>query len=107
MRQHGKETAMVVVAKLKVKPGRETEAENAFRKQIDFVAREEASTLVYLLHRGRKDRATYLFYERYADADAFDRHGKSAAMQELFRALQGVLDGPPSIELFDELGGKQ
>jgi quinol monooxygenase YgiN len=98
---------MVVVAKLKVKPGREADAEAAFRKQIDFVTREEPGTLVYLMHRGRKDRSTYLFYERYADADAFDRHGKSASMQELFRALQGVLDGAPSIELYEEVGGKK
>jgi quinol monooxygenase YgiN len=97
---------MVVVAKLKVKLGREAEAEAAFRKQIEFVTGEEPGTLAYLLHRGRKDKSTYLFYERYADAEAFDRHGKSAGLQELFRALQGVLDGAPSIELFDELGGK-
>jgi len=97
---------MVVVAKLKVKPGREAEAEAAFRKQIDFVTREEPGTLAYLLHRGRKEKSTYLFFERYADAEAFDRHGKTPAMQEFFRALQGVLDGAPSIELYDELGGK-
>jgi len=97
---------MVVVAKIKVKTGREAEAEAAFRKQIDYVTREEPGTLLYLLHRGRKDRSTFLFYEKYADAEAFDRHGKTSAMQELFRTLQPLLEGPPSIELFEELGGK-
>ncbi len=97
---------MVVVAKLKVKAGREAEAEAAFRKQIDYVNREEPGTLAYLLHRGRKDAATFLFYERYADPQAFDRHGKTAAIQGLFRTLQPLLDGAPVIELYDELGGK-
>ncbi|HSD11348.1 MAG TPA: putative quinol monooxygenase [Candidatus Binatia bacterium] len=97
---------MVVIAKIKVKPGREAEAEAAFRKQIEFVAREEPGTLVYLLHRGRKERGAFLFYEKYADAEAFDRHGKTAAIQQLFKALQAMLDGPPSIELYDEIGGK-
>ena len=97
---------MVVVAKIKVKMGREAEAEAAFHKQIDYVKREEPGTLVYLLHRGRKDPGTFLFYERYADAEAFDRHGKTPAIQELFRALQPLLDGAPAIELYDELGGK-
>jgi quinol monooxygenase YgiN len=97
---------MIVVAKIKVKQGHEADAESAFRKQIDFVEREEPGTLLYLLHRGRKDRSTFLFYEKYADAEAFDRHGKSAAIQELFRTLQPLLDGPPTIELYDELGGK-
>jgi|SRR6266542_2621996 len=97
---------MVVVAKIKVKQGHEAEAEAAFRKQIDFVTREEPGTLLYLLHRGRKQGNAFLFYEKYADADAFDRHGKTSAIQALFKTLQGLLDGPPSIELYDELGGK-
>jgi quinol monooxygenase YgiN len=98
---------MTVVAKIKVKTGREAEAEQAFRKQIDYVSREEPGTLVYLLHRSRKDPATFLFYERYADSQAFDRHGKSKAMQELFGVLQPILDAPPAIELYEELGGKK
>jgi len=97
---------MVVVAKIKVKAGREAEAEAAFRKQIAYVTREEPATLVYRLHRGRKDASVFLFYERYADPEAFDRHGKTASIQELFRSLQPLLDGAPAIELYDELGGK-
>ena len=97
---------MVVVAKIKVQQGHEAEAEAAFRKQIDFVTREEPGTLLYLLHRGRKQRSTFLFYEKYVDADAFDRHGKTSAIQALFKTLHDILDGPPSIELYDELGGK-
>ena len=98
---------MVVVAKIKVKQGCEAEAEAAFGKQIDFVKREEPGTLLYLLHRGRKERGTFLFYEKYVDAEAFDRHGKTSAIQALFKAIHGLLDGPPSIELYDELGGKE
>lgn len=97
---------MVVVAKIKVKPGCEAQAEEAFRRQIDFVRREEPKTLRYLMHRGRKDGAVFLFYEKYADAEAFDRHGKSSAMQELFKTLTPLLAGAPSIELYDEIAGK-
>lgn len=98
---------MIVVAKIKVKKGREAEAEAAFRKQIDFVTREEPDTLLYVMHRGRKDASTFLFYEQYRDAAAFDRHGKSAAMQELFKTLSPLLDGAPAIELYDEVAGKR
>ena len=97
---------MVVVAKIKVKAGCETQAEAAFRKQIDFVTREEPKTLLYRMHRARKDPSTFLFYEKYADAEAFDRHGKSSAIQELFRTLTPLLDGAPRIEIYEELGGK-
>jgi quinol monooxygenase YgiN len=97
---------MIVVAKLKVKAGTEADAEKAFLRQIDYVRREEPDTLVYVLHRSRKDPTVFLFYERYASPEAFDRHGKSAALQELFAKLQPILDGPPSIEFYDEVAGK-
>jgi quinol monooxygenase YgiN len=97
---------VIVVAKIRVKAGREAEAEAAFRKQIDFVTREEAGTLVYTLHRARKDPTTFLFYEKYVNAAAFDRHGKSSAMQDLFKTLTPLLDGPPAIDLYDEIAGK-
>ena len=97
---------MIVVAKIKVKPGSEAAAEAAFRKHIDYISREEPKTLIYRLHRGRKDTTSFLFYEKYADAEAFDRHGKSSAMQQLFRTLTPLLDGAPQIELYDDLGGK-
>ncbi|MGH7823411.1 MAG: putative quinol monooxygenase [Candidatus Binatia bacterium] len=98
---------MVVVAKIKVKPGREADAEKAFRKEIDHVTREEPGTELYLMHRARKDPTTFLFYERYADGAAFDRHGKSAAMRELFATLQPMLDGAPAIEIYEEIAGKK
>ena len=98
---------MNVVARIKVKSGKEGEAEQAFRKQIDYVKREEPGTIEYVMHRLKKDPTVFLFYERYADAAAFDKHGKSSAMQELFAKLQGLLDGPPVIEIFEELAGKR
>src|ERR1041384_1960704 len=98
---------MVVVAKIKVQKGKEAEAEQAFRKQIDYVTREEPGTTAYVLHRARKDPAVFLFYEKYTDAQAFDRHGKSAAMQDLFKVLSPILDGPPAIDTYEEIGGKK
>lgn len=98
---------MIVVAKIRVKAGREAEAEAAFKQQIDFVTREEPGTILYVMHRARKDPTTFLFYEKYVDAAAFDRHGKSSAMQDLFKTLTPLLDGPPAIDLYDELGGKR
>ncbi len=98
---------MIVVAKIKVRTGKEGEAEKAFRRHVDFVAGNEPGTLLYLLHRSRKDPTVFLFYEQYTDPVAFDRHGKSPAMQQLFATLSPILDGPPSIELYDEIAGKR
>ena len=96
-----------VIARVKVRAGSESAAEAAFRRHLERVRRDEPGTLAYLLHRSRKDPTLFLFYERYADAPAFDRHGKSAAMQSLFRELTPLLDGAPAIELCDELDGKR
>ena len=97
---------LTVVARLKIRSGSEAAAEALFRRHIDHVRREEPGTLTYVLHRSRKDASTFLFHERYVDAAAFDRHGKSAAMQALFRELTPLLDGPPAIDLYDEIDGK-
>jgi quinol monooxygenase YgiN len=98
---------VTVVARLKVRSGQEPAAETLFRRHIEYVRREEPGTLVYVFHRSRKDPTSFLFYERYEDAAAFDRHGKSAAMQSLFRELTPLLDGPPAIDLYDEIDGKR
>ena len=98
---------LAVVARLKVRAGSEAAAEAAFRRHVEYVRREEPDTLEYVFHRSRKDATTFVFYERYADAAAFDRHGKSAAMQALFRELTPILDGPPAIDLYDEIDGKR
>ena len=98
---------ITVVARVKVRAGSEAAAEAAFRKHVEHVRRDEPGTLVYLMHRSRKDPTIFAFYERYEDAAAFDRHGKSAAMQSLFRELTPMLDGPPAIELYDEIACKR
>jgi quinol monooxygenase YgiN len=97
---------MIVVARIKVQSGREAEAEAAFRRLIDHVTREEPGTLEYRMNRSRKDPTVFVFVERYENPAAFDRHGKSAAMQELFRTLQPVLDGAPVIDVLDEIAAK-
>ena len=98
---------ITVFARVKVRSGSEGAAEAAFRRHVEHVRREEPGTLVYVMHRSRKDPTIFAFYERYEDAAAFDRHGKSAAMQSLFRELTPLLDGAPAIELCDELDGKR
>ena len=98
---------VTVIARVKVRTGTEADAEAAFRRHLEHVRQEEPDTLAYLFHRSRKDPTLFFFYERYVDSAAFDRHGKSAAMQSLFRELTPLLDGAPAIEVCDELDGKR
>jgi len=93
---------MIVVAKLKAKAGEEAKMEAALRDMVGKVA-QESGTLTYTLHRHQKDPSRFLFYEKYQDAAALKTHSSTPYFKELFGALKALLDGPPEIEMYDEL----
>lgn len=60
-------------------------------------AADEAGTLVYAAHRDRDDGDAVIMYELYADDDAFDRHGKSAAARRFGEVLGDLLAREPEV----------
>src|SRR5215475_1924370 len=97
---------LTIVAKMKIKTGQEGQAEAALHEMIHYVRCAEPGTLRYALHRGIDDPTQLLMYEQYADQAAVDAHGTSDRIQQLFVALAPLLDGQPSIEMYQEIGGK-
>jgi len=97
---------IVVVAVLKTQAGKEKEMEDALRGMIPKVQSEEG-TLAYILHRAQNEPGTFLFYEKYKDKAAFDHHGSTPHIQELFGKIGPLLAGEPSIEMYEELAAKQ
>ena len=93
---------MIVVAKLKAKKGSEQELETALRDMVKKVASEEG-TLTYTLHRSLSDPSVFLFYEKYKDHEAFGRHSETEHFKELMGITAPLLDGAPSVELFEEM----
>lgn len=93
---------MIVIAKLKAKSGEEGKMEDALRGMVAKVEAEEG-TLMYSLHRSRKDSAQFLIYEKYKDAEALKAHSATPYFKELFGVLQPLLDGAPEIEMYDEV----
>jgi quinol monooxygenase YgiN len=83
--------AIVVVARIKAKPGSEQKLEEAFRSMIGKV-REEPGCEQYILHRQIKDPTVFLFYEIYKDKEALDFHGKTPHMAELGKALRDLVE---------------
>jgi len=98
--------AIVLVAKVKVKPGNEAEVEKAFRAMIGKVRANEPGTLQYVLHRSTQDPTTFVFYEEYTDQAAMDAHGKTEHMKEMGGALAGKLDGRMQLDVLTELDRK-
>lgn len=93
---------MIVVAKLKAKKGAEEEMEAILRKAVQNVASEEG-TLTYTLHRSQKDPGTFMFYEKYKDADALNTHSTTPHFKAMFGALKDLVDSPAEIEMYAEL----
>ena len=93
---------MIVVAKLKAKKGAEEEMENVLRGAVKNVESEEG-TLAYTLHRSQSDPCTFLFYEKYKDADALTVHSSTPHFKAMFGALKDLVEGPAEIEMYTEL----
>jgi quinol monooxygenase YgiN len=64
-----------------VKPGREDQAAEHFRRLIP-VSRAEPGCLMYLVHRVADDSRTFFLYEQYADRAALEAHRASAHFEE-------------------------
>ena len=62
---------MTVIAKLKVRPGKEAEFERAAREMVAHVKAAEPGTLTYVLHRSAADPTVFAFYEVYAGDEPF------------------------------------
>jgi quinol monooxygenase YgiN len=98
---------MTVIARLKVRPGKEAEFERAAREMVAHVKASEPGTVTYVLHRSTADPTVFAFYEVYADAAAFTAHSQSDRMRQFGRGLAGALEGQPEITMYEEIDGKR
>jgi quinol monooxygenase YgiN len=89
--KRGSVMAIVIIARMKAKAGREQELEKAFREMITKV-RSEPGCQQYILHRALKDPTQFAFFEVYADKEALDFHGKTPHMTELRGKLADMID---------------
>ncbi|HPW69100.1 MAG: putative quinol monooxygenase [Desulfomonilia bacterium] len=92
---------LTVVAVMKAAESREKEMEEAVRALVTEVQAEDG-TLVYAVHRGRKEPGKFLFYEKYRDKDAFKAHGATSHFAEFFGKVAPLLDGEPTIEIYED-----
>ncbi len=93
---------MIIVAKLKAKKGAEEEMEKVLRNAVQNVESEEG-TLMYTLHRSQSDPSTFMFYEKYTDADALTLHSSTPHFKAMFAALKDLVEGKAEIEMYSEL----
>jgi quinol monooxygenase YgiN len=84
-----------VIAKIKVKEGREAEFETLAASLV-VESSAEAGCLSYVLWRSEEARE-YVFVERYADEAAAQAHVKSDHYRRIGRQMGALMDGAPSV----------
>ncbi len=89
------------VATIKVKEDKVEEAKALFAKLAQDVNANEPGTLAYIPHQRADEPTTFLFYEKYADEEAFKTHGANLA--KVGKEFAGVMAGPPEIVMLEEI----
>jgi quinol monooxygenase YgiN len=93
---------LTVIARVKAKPGKEGELEQALRAAV-APTHEEPGCLRYALHHSTEDSATFLLVERWASMAALEQHRKTPHLKVLFGKLQELLEGSPQVGLYELL----
>jgi quinol monooxygenase YgiN len=87
-----------IVAKFKIVPGKEAEAEEAMKKMAGSVESNESAALAYIFHRNLKDPAEVTVFEVYRDDAASAAHVGSEHMGA-FRTHFGSLFDPTTVKI--------
>lgn len=95
-----------IIARFKIVPGKEAEAEEAMKKMAASVESNESGALTYVFHRNLKDASEVTVFEVYKDDAAAASHAGSEHMGA-FRVHFGTLFDPTTvkIERFERIAG--
>ena len=83
---------VTVIFRAKMKPGKEDEALAKMRGMVESVQAKEPGALVYAFHRLQDDPSELVFWEAYADDDAFKAHAATAHMTEMRGSFAELFD---------------
>lgn len=93
---------VVIVASFKAQPGKEMALEELLKSLIPNVQREEG-TLMYTLHRAKKNPGKILLYEMYKDKEALAFHSSTPYFEEFRKQLGEFLDGKSQIDVYEDI----
>ena len=88
--------AVVVVATIRPLPDRRAEVIAALEAVIARVHAEDDGCLLYALHEGR-DRL--IMVEKWSTGEALAAHSRGAAIAELGKRLDGLVEGVPDVQV--------
>lgn len=93
---------VVVVGSFTARPGKELEAEAAFRALVAPTHAEDGCGL-YALHRGVDDPRRLTFIERWASREALDAHLASPHIKDVLTRAEDLFGDSADITVFQPL----
>ena len=96
---------LALIARLTCDPEKADDLEAALAALVS-AADEEPGLEVYTVSKNQDDPGTYVFYELYTDAAAFEVHGKGEAMKAAMGAVGALLSARPEVTRMDPVAGK-
>ncbi len=94
------------IARIKIKDGKEDQALAALKKMAESVEANEPGTLAYIIHRSIDDPSEIVFFELYADDDAWKAHSQGDSMKAFQSGFADIFDvAQVKIERLDRIAG--
>ena len=89
----------IIVARATVKSGKEKAFLEIAKKLVEATRAEEGN-VSYTLYQSPEQPTTFIFYEAYKDAAAFETHASSEHFKAFADAITDLLDGDLLVEKF-------
>jgi quinol monooxygenase YgiN len=94
--------AVILTAIVKAKPDQVEAVKEALMSLVG-PTRKEPGCLCYNLHQSKTDPTHFMFYEQWANKDAFDAHGKTPHMKALGGKLKDKTDKGGGVVFYELL----
>ena len=95
-----------IIARIKIKDGKEDEAIAALKTMADGVEANEPGTLAYVIHRSIDDSSEIVFFELYKDDEASKAHTGGDSMKAFQSGFADIFDvSQVKIERLDRVAG--
>lgn len=98
---------ITITAILRARQGAQDTLRRALLDVAAHVAKNEPDTVDFFIAQGRDDATIFTTYERFADAQAMDRHNSSDAVAAFFKVAAPILDGDVILHTCEERSAKR
>ncbi|HLH57268.1 MAG TPA: putative quinol monooxygenase [Verrucomicrobiae bacterium] len=96
------EKLLVVIARVKAKPGKEIEVMNHLKSLVE-PSRKDAGCVNYDLHRNQDEPGSFLFHETWHSREHLERHLAKPDLQAALAKLGPLVAVTPEIGLWEKI----